>query len=582
VTRVGAAPGEPAAPRSDPPAAVRRRLLEQLYGPEVAPRVAADVEALLTGHRIKTGPERLWDEHDAWLITYPDQFSRDGKAPLATLRGVMEDVFDPWFNGLHVTPFFPSTSDEGFAVSDYLAVDARYGSWEDVQALGRGRRLAVDAVLNHLSAGSAWFRRYLAGDPEYEGYFRTADPGADLAAVVRPRTHPLLTRFERAGGPVWAWTTFSEDQVDLDYRTPEVLVRVLEVLIAYIERGANVLRLDAVAFLWKEEGTTSIHLPGTHAVVQLLRSCVEAVDPSVLVLTETNVRHEENVSYFGSAGAEQAHLVYQFPLPPLTLHTLLTGDASRLRGWAASLEPLRPGTAFLNFLASHDGVGVRPAEGLLDAADVERLVDAALRSGGAISSRTLADGTTAVYELNATWYALMAAGCTPEQALRRHLAAHAVMLALRGIPATYVQSVVAGDNDREGFARTGEARSLHRRRFDDVAGFCRAVKDPGTRAGAAWHGVREMLWARAATPAFHPDSDQIVLDTPPAVFAVERVAAGGERARVYVNVSGEPCAVRVGGAGWASLSGPAPEADRLVLAPWSSVWLHADGRAGTH
>jgi sucrose phosphorylase len=490
----------------------------------------------------------------------------------------MEDVFDPWFNGLHVTPFFPSTSDEGFSVSDYLAVDERYGTWQDVEALGHGRRLAIDAVLNHLSAGSDWFRRFLAGDPEYAGFFRTAEPGADLAAVVRPRTHPLLTRFDGARGPVWAWTTFSEDQVDLNYRTPEVLVRVLEVLIAYIERGANILRLDAVAFLFKQEGTASIHLPETHAVVQFLRSCVEAVDPSVLVLTETNVRHEENVGYFGAPGADQAHIVYQFPLPPLTLHALLTGDASRLRAWAATLEPLRAGTAFLNFLASHDGVGIRPAEGVLEPADVDLLVAAATASGGETSSRTLADGTTTVYELNATWYALMAAGHPPELALRRHLAAHAVMFALRGIPATYMQSVVAGDNDRERFARTGEARSLHRRRFDDVEAFSRAVKNRGTRAGAAWQGLLEMLVARAATPAFHPDSDQIVLDTPPAVFAVERVAADGERARVYVNVSGEPCAVGVphDGARWSSLvGGPAPEGERLVLPPWSSAWLDA-------
>lgn len=574
---VGARAGEPTAVGGEAPTAVRGRLLAQLYGAEVAGRVAGEVEALLARHRVRAGPARLWDEHDAWLIAYPDQFSCPGEAPLATLRAVMEDVFDPWFNGLHVTPFFPSTSDEGFAVSDYLAVDERYGTWEDVEALGHGRRLAIDAVLNHLSAGSNWFRRFLAGDPEYEGFFRTAEPGADVAAVVRPRTHPLLTRFDGAGGPRWAWTTFSEDQVDLDYRTPEVLVRVLEVLIAYIERGANILRLDAVAFLFKQEGTASIHLPETHAVVQFLRSCVEAVDPSVLVLTETNVRHEENVGYFGDAGAEQAHIVYQFPLPPLTLHALLTGDASRLRAWAAALEPLRAGTAFLNFLASHDGVGIRPAEGVLEPADVDLLVDAAVRSGGETSSRTLADGTTAVYELNATWYALMAAGHPPDLALRRHLAAHAVMFALRGIPATYVQSVVAGDNDRERFARTSKARSLHRRRFDDVEAFLRAVKDPGTRAGAAWHGLLAMLRARAATPAFHPDSDQIVLDTPPAVFAVERVAGSGERARVYVNVSGEPCAVGMPrSARWSSLAGGyAPEGERVVLAPWSSAWLHA-------
>ncbi len=554
----------------------RRRLLEELYGSAAADRLAPDVERLLAAARPKPPRAARWDQHDSWLITYPDQFVRPGEAPLATLRAVMDDLFHPWFNGLHVTPFFPSTSDEGFAVVDYLAVDERYGSWHDMQRLAQGRRLMVDAVLNHLSSRSGWFEGFLAGDPRYEGFFRTANPDVDLSAVVRPRTHPLLTRFERADGPVWVWTTFSMDQVDLDYRTPEVLMRVVQVLLAYLERGADVLRLDAVAFLWKQEGTTSIHLRQTHAVVQFLRSCVEAVDPAVLVLTETNVRHDENVAYFGSPGEDEAHLVYQFPLPPLTLHALLTGDASGLQDWAAALEPPRPGTAFLNFLASHDGVGIRPAEGLLGGADLDRLIDATLRAGGDVTRRTLAGGATAVYELNSTWYGLVAAGHEVPAALRRHLAAHAIMLALRGIPATYVHSVVAEENDREGYARTGQPRSLHRRRFDDVAALERALRDPGTRPGAAWGGLRDLLGRRAATPAFHPDSAQRLLDAPPQVFALERTAEGGERARVYVNVSGEPCRVHVEGA-WSALGdGAVPAAGgRLELAPWSSAWLRS-------
>jgi glucosylglycerate phosphorylase len=477
-------------------------------------------------------------------------------------------------------PFFPSTSDEGFAVTDYLSVDRSYGTWSDVEALGRGRRLAVDAVVNHLSSASGWFQAFLAGDPHFKGFFRTVEAGADLSAVVRPRTRPLLTRFRGHEGPIWAWTTFSADQVDLDYSTPEVLISVLAVLLAYIERGAGVLRLDAVAFLWKEEGTASIHLPKTHTIVQFLRSCIESVDPSVLVLTETNVRHEENVSYFGSPGAEQAHLVYQFPLPPLTLHALLTADASRLRSWAAAMERPRRGTAFLNFLASHDGVGIRPAEGLLEATDVDLLVETTIRADGDITSRALGEGETAVYELNSTWYALMAVGHSRKVALRRHLAAHAIMLALRGIPATYVHSVVASDNDQERFSRTGQPRTLHRRRFEDVTAFLGHVKNGTTRAGAGWHGLRRMLRARAATPAFHPDSEQTLLDAPRQVFAVERVAEDGARARVYVNVSGEPCAVRVEGDGgrWVPLPGGAgpPVGESLKLAPWSSTWLHAD------
>jgi len=544
--------------------AARRELLGLLYPPDVADRVAADVEHLVAAHVRGWMSTGGWDERDAWLITYPDQFARAGETPLATLRDVMARQLAPWLNGVHVTPFFPWTSDDGFSVTDYLAVDPRYGSWADVEALADGRRLVVDAVINHLSAQSDWFRRFLAGDPDVRGFFRTADPDADLTATVRPRAHPLLTRFDGAGGPVWAWTTFSPDQVDLDYRTPELLLRVLEVLLTYVRRGASVLRLDAVAYLWKQEGTTSINLPRTHALIRLIRSCVEAVDPTVLILTETNVPHEENVAYLGSAGAPEAHLAYQFALPPLALHAILTGDASRLRAWAAALEPPPAGTSFLNVLASHDGIGLRPAEGILDAGGLELLVAATERGGGAVSRRALPGGGTAVYELNTTWYSAVAAGHSAEAALRRHLASHAIMLTLRGIPGLYVQSLVAGENDRAGFARTGQPRALNRRRFHDVDALAAALGSPATHAGAAWRGLRGLLESRAATPAFHPDGEQTVLDARREVFAVERTAPTGERARVYVNVSDRT--VRVG-----------PEA--LELAPWSSRWLRVDPEA---
>jgi glycosidase len=556
--------------------AARRELLAALYPPDVADRVSANVERLVAAYAKGWMHAGRWDERDAWLISYPDQFTRPGEAPLATLRGMMAGQFEPWLNGVHVTPFFPWTSDDGFSVTDYLAVDARYGGWADVESLATGRRLVVDAVINHLSARSDWFRRFLAGDPQMRGFFRTADPDADLSATVRPRAHPLLTRFDGAGGPVWAWTTFSPDQVDLDYRTPELLLRVLEVLLTYVKRGAAVLRLDAIAYLWKQEGTTSINLPQTHALIRLIRSCVEAVDPSVLILTETNVPHEENVAYLGSAEEPEAHLAYQFALPPLTLHAVLTGDASRLRGWAAALDPPPPGTSFLNVLGSHDGVGVRPVEGILGSGDVDVLIAATARGGGEVSRRALPGGGTAVYELNTTWYSAVGAGHSAEAALRRHLASHAIMLALRGIPALYVQSLVAGENDRAAYARTGQPRALNRRRFHDVDALRDALGSPATQAGAAWRGLRRMLEWRSATPAFHPESEQTVLDAPREVFAVERAAPTGERARMYVNVSSDEARVRLEpSAGWADFDGRPVDA-ALELGPWSSRWLRAE------
>jgi glucosylglycerate phosphorylase len=540
-------------------AEVRRELLEQLYGSSAGAAAAGEVEAVLaaTGG-LPPWRQDQWDEHDFWVIAYPDQFTEPPAAPLATLARFHARHLAPWVNGLHVLPFTPWSSDDGFAVIDYEAVDGRYGTWADIAVLGAQVRLMGDLVLNHLSSQSGWFTRFLAGDPAYASFFRTADPAADLAATVRPRTTPLLTRFDSSEGPRWVWTTFSSDQVDLDYRNPAVLVRVLEALLTSVRHGVQIIRLDAVAYLWKREGTPSIHLSETHAVIRFLRLCLDEVAPHVQLVTETNVPHAENVSYFGTAAAPEAQAVYQFALPPLVLDAFRTGDATTLAGWAEELRLDGPGTTFLNFLASHDGVGLRPAEGLLDAGAIEALGALARRAGGGVGWRTGTEGEPTVYELNSTWFELMAAGHSEPAGIRRHLAAHAVMLALRGIPLVYVHSLFASPNAVDLAQRTGRPRSVNRARFDLTA-LEAALASPTSRAARVLAGLAGMARLRAGCPAFHPDSPQRVLSTPPEIFGVERGRAGPDTARVYVNVSGAPATV-----------------DGLRLEPWSSAWLLPD------
>lgn len=548
-------------------------LLERLYGPDRASATARELDAVLARHRNPARPatEDRWSERDVWLITYPDQFVSPGDPPLRTLRRFYRAQLAPHLDGLHVLPFYPWSSDDGYSVLDHERVDPRYGDWGDVEALAGEGRLMVDAVINHMSTGSPWFRGFLAGDPAYRGFFRTADPGADLSATVRPRTHPLLTRFDTAAGPVHVWTTFSPDQVDLDYRNPAVLVRIVGILLDYARRGAAAIRLDAVGFLWKQEGTPSIHLPQTHVIVRLLRACLDETYPHVLVVTETNVPHQENVSYFGDAEAPEADAVYQFPLPPLVLHTLATGDATALSAWAAGVTgPLGPGRTYLNFLASHDGVGLRPAEGLLTGEDVDRLIELTRSARGEVGYRLLGDGTSAPYELNSTWFDLMAAGWGEDAGIRRHLAAHALMASLPGIAAVYVHSLFGTSNDRAAYERTGEPRKLNRRRFVPLEELERRLRDPTSRASRVLTGMARLLDARASSRAFHPDADLTVLDLGPSLFAVERRhpdAVG----RCIVNVGTEPVDVTLG-SGWRSLSNGDPLPDRLTLGGWETLW----------
>ena len=279
-------------------------------------------------------------------------------------------------------------------------------------------------------------------------------------------------RFDTADGERHVWTTFSEDQIDLNFHNPLVLLELIDVLLFYAARGAQIIRLDAIAYLWKIPGTACIHLPQTHAVVKLVRAILDLTAPAVQLLTETNVPHAENISYFGEyrterGGSDEAQMVYQFPLGPLTLHTLLTGDTTRLTEWVQGLPELAPGTAFFNFTASHDGIGVRPAEGLLSAGEIRRLVETTLAHGGQVSYKSNADGSRSPYELNITWYDVLNDPAQPAPALdvARFLASQAIMLALAGVPGIYVHSLFGSRSCERCREATGHARSLNREKF---------------------------------------------------------------------------------------------------------------------
>jgi sucrose phosphorylase len=414
-------------------------------------------------------------------------------------------------------------------------------------------------VVNHLSAASPWFERYLAGDPRFARFFATLDPSVDASAVVRPRTSPLLHPFTRSDGTtVHVWTTFSADQVDLDYRNPAVLTAMSEVIGRFVDAGVAAVRLDAIAFVWKDPATSSVNLAGTHEVVRALRADIDRRRPGVLVVTETNLPHDQNVSYLapGEAGA-----VYQFPLPPLVAHTFIAEDAGALVRWLQALTFPEPPATYLDVLATHDGIGVRGAEGWLDDVGVQRLLDATHAAGGVVNRRTTVDGDVP-YELAVSWFALLGAGFDEATAIDRHLASHAIALAVRGHPLLYLNSLFGVGNDEATFARTGHARDLNRGRLRRTE-LDAALGEPSSRASRVWAGLRSMLAARASSTAFHPAAAQVVHERNPSVVLVERVAASGERAWVAVNVTRSPIDV------------DSPDSSTLTLAPFGWYWRTA-------
>jgi glycosidase len=527
-----------------------RERLRFLYGPDRGEGAFADLTRLLDtfpARESTRAQDGTFTQADAVLITYGDTFRSGNSPPLSALRAFAERHLAGLVSTIHILPFFPYSSDYGFSVIDYEQVNPELGSWEDVEALGRHFNLMFDFVANHCSAEGPWFQGFLRGEAPYDGYFIVTDPESDLRGVTRPRTSPLLTSVETASGPVSVWTTFSADQVDLNYANPALLLRMVEVVLGYVRRGATLLRLDAIGYLWKEIGTSCIHLPQTHEIVKLFRDVLDDVAPDVAIVTETNVPHADNVSYFGS-GRDEAQMVYQFPLAPLVLHALATGDASRLSGWAARLETPSDATTFFNFEASHDGIGVIPARGILTDDEVQALADRVRAHGGEVSNKTNPDGSESPYELNATLFDILSDPKDTsepwEQKRDRFLCSQAIMLALAGVPGIYVHSLFGSHNDQAGYARSGWKRDLNHEQLS-LAEVERRLADPPPSSGQAaeaarvFAGYRQLLEVRRAQPAFHPAAPQAVLDLGSGLFALRRGPRDGQTILALHNVTAD-------------------------------------------
>jgi sucrose phosphorylase len=567
-----------------------QRLLRQLYGADEGLRTAERLIARMDRfkqetHRTFTPAESEFSERDVVLITYADMLSADDMLPLDSLRRFVGTRLRDLVNIIHILPFFQSSSDAGFSIIDYQSVDPRLGSWASIEALkADGLRLMVDAVINHVSAESAWFQAFREGDPIYEDYFIRLDPKVDVSAVTRPRAHPLLTAVETVRGTEHVWTTFSPDQADLNYGHPDTLLDVIDVLLSYIEHGADILRLDAVAYLWKEMGTSCIHLPQAHWIVQLFRAVIDEVAPGVTILTETNVPHPDNVSYFGD-GSDEAHLVYNFTLPPLTAHAVLSGSAQHLTEWAETLRTPSPNTAFLNFTASHDGIGLMPVKGILDNDEVELLVAKTESGGGVISSKSNADGSTSPYELNISYFDLLNSARAEDpqsQCVDRYMVSQAVMLALAGLPAIYLHSLLGSRNFQHGVEQTGQARSINREKLK-MAKTEQELGEAENLRHAVFKSYRRLIAARICEPAFHPGSAQRVRRLDKRVFVVQRTSEPtGHTVLALHNVSPAtvPLTIPVKGEGekWRDLiDGRQHRATagnlRLEVPPYGVAWL---------
>lgn len=466
--------------------------------------------------------QNKWTEEDTILITYGDTILKEDEAPLKTLNRFASKHLGQTISAIHVLPFSPYSSDDGFSVIDYYQVNPELGQWKDFESFHPQFETMADLVINHCSAQSEWFKNYLENKHPGAGYFIETDNSFDTSAVIRPRSSPLLKTVETSEGTKNIWCTFSHDQVDLNFENPEVLYEAIRILKFLVSKKIKYFRLDAIAFLWKRSGTACVHLKETHELVKLLRLILETLEPQSVIITETNVPNRENLSYFGNDN--EAHLIYNFSLPPLLIHALLSGDCTHLKNWTMKMPPARRGRSYLNFIASHDGIGVRPLEGLIKASENEALLDTLCSFGGMISKRSNSEGESVPYEVNISLFdafkGTIASGPDAYQ-IERFLCAHSILLAFEGIPAIYIHSLLGTENDTVLSKKTGQARSINRHQWQFDA-LIKKLDDSESHHHKIFYELKRRISIRKKQIAFHPNATQLTLHLGDKLFAFWR------------------------------------------------------------
>ncbi len=516
--------------------------------------------------------EKKLSEKDSILITYGNTIVKEKSPGLEVLHDFLKEYVQEAIETVHLLPMYPYTSDDGFSVVDYRAISQELGNWEHINKLSENYGLMFDAVINHISKSSRWFEGYLKGEEPYTDYFITCSKDADYSSVTRPRALPLLTKFHTKDGGKYLWTTFSEDQIDLNFNCPALLAEILDILVMYGRRGAEFIRLDAIGFLWKELGTTCMHLPQTHELIKLMKDVLREYAPGTRIITETNVPHKDNISYFGENG-DEADLVYQFPLPPLTMHTFLSENAKALSDWMETLELPGEEVTYFNFLSSHDGIGIRPAEGILTKEQQQELINATLRNGGVVSYKNNGDGTRSPYELNINYQdALAGPECSDQERIGRFLAAETLLLSLQGVPGIYIHSLLGSRNDYYGKEISGIPRRINREQLDYETLKEQLEKD--TNRKLIFDTIIKRLKIRRRESAFSPQASQRVRkENEKVINFIRQNSRTNETIHVLINVSGEEQNIAYDTLKGKNLFTSSMAEGAITLKAWECAWI---------
>ncbi len=463
-------------------------------------------------------------EKTTLVICYGDNINSNQKSSIQVFQNFFKKNLKKYFNAIHFLPFYPSSSDSGFAVKDHYKIEKRIGNWSDIKKISKNNHVMADIVINHSSARGLWFKNFLKKKRPGKDYFLTVNSKFNTSKVVRPRDHKLLKKIDIFRKSDYLWRTFSADQIDLDFKNPSVLLRFIKIMVHLVSNGVTIFRLDAIAYLWKKNGTNCINLKQTHEIVKLLRLISNLLNVETIIITETNLPEKENLSYFGKN--DEANWIYNFSLPPLLIHAFLFENSSYLNKWSKKLPNAKFQNSYLNFIASHDGIGMRPTEGILNERSLNNFLKRLKKNGSKFSYRKVQNKSRKVYEANITVFdALKKSNTDPNGKffLERYISAHAIMISFEGIPAIYFNSLFGKSNDEAKYVITGNNRDVNRYKWS-YENITKKLKDKNSKQSIFYQNLVKLLEIKRKQKAFHPNAKRLNINLGSKIFCYERIS----------------------------------------------------------
>ena len=463
-------------------------------------------------------------EKTSLVICYGDNINSNQKNSIQVFQNFFKKNLNKYFNAIHFLPFYPSSSDSGFAVKDHYKIERRIGSWSDIKKISKSSHVMADIVINHSSARGLWFKNFLKKKRPGKDYFLTVNSKFNTSKVVRPRDHKLLKKIDIFGKSDYLWRTFSADQIDLNFKNPSVLLRFIKIMVHLISNGVTIFRLDAIAYLWKKNGTNCINLKQTHEIVKLLRLISNLLNVETIIITETNLPEKENLSYFGKN--DEANWIYNFSLPPLLIHAFLFENSSYLNKWSKKLPNAKFQNSYLNFIASHDGIGMRPTEGILNERSLNNFLKRLKKNGSKFSYRKIQNKSKKVYEANITVFdALKKSDADPNGKffLERYIAAHAIMISFEGVPAIYFNSLFGKSNDEAKYVITGNNRDINRYKWS-YENITKKLNNKNSKQSIFYQNLGKLLEIKVKQKAFHPNAKRLNINLGSKLFCFKRIS----------------------------------------------------------